>query len=92
MGTKTKESKIGDLIRVGGIVLALFYMSAGGQLIEEGGLIIGLVVGIINCFFAFGFAIIVDAAKAYIDTLTPNNKESSSLKTSEKIKKEEKTE
>lgn len=67
--SKEKEagSSIGNLIRNAGIVQVVLYAITGGLIYEGAGAVAGGIIGLICCFFFYGFAVIVDAAQKYID-------------------------
>ena len=78
--SKEKEagSSIGNLIRNAGIVQVVLYAITGGLIYEGAGAVAGGIIGLICCFFFYGFAVIVDAAQKYIDL---NSKEEPKKKT-----------
>lgn len=67
MENKSFESKIGNLIRNVGITQVVVYAFVGGLLYDGIGALVGLIVGIVCCFFSYGFAVIVDAANKYLN-------------------------
>lgn len=75
MENKSYESRIGNFIRFAGATQVIVYTLLGGLYYDGIGLLVGLFVGIVSCFFFYGFAVIVDAANKYLKepTHTDNN-------------------